>query len=294
VRWIWVLALCACHTDARPGANAVRDAAWHTWATLDIAHWTPSEQLLYAAPPGPPHLRPLKPFRVGDRLETETLPLVFDVLFSPTAAAHVRDHRLSDASVLRALARFPAFPPDAAIVKLVWYPLPIGGAIELPVWDDDTALPDGNPTRTWSRTVTISEAQLDDFIHDDRDGVHMLLIAAHVTTKALPDWTWATFWWHDRPDAGPFADGRPDAVRGAARHYRMNAAFDAGTPCFNPYLEARFPDGKSSSCLACHRRAVVGATDYLPVTHGRLPDDDPYFRAHVPTDFVWSLALEAQ
>jgi hypothetical protein len=39
---------------------------------------------------------------------------------------------------------------------------------------------------------------------------------------------------------------------------------------------------------------VVGAADYLPVTHGRLAAEDPYFRGHLPTDFVWSIALEAR
>ena len=268
-----MLVVCACHVDAQSRGDAVRATSWHTWATLDTHTWIRSEQLLGRAPA----LRPL---------ELESAPFVFDVLFSPAAAAHVETHGLAR----RDIASFPAFPPDAAIVKLVWYPLPQGGSIELPVWDGDAPRDTGNPTRTWSRTVTITDANLDDFIHDD----HLLLVGAHVATKALPDWTWATFWWHDRPDDGPFAAGRPDTVRAAARHYLMNAAFTADEPCFNPYLEARFVDGESSSCLACHRRAIVGATTYLPVTHGRLPDDDPYFRGHIPTDYVWSLALEAR
>jgi hypothetical protein len=62
----------------------------------------------------------------------------------------------------------------------------------------------------------------------------------------------------------------------------------------NPWLEARFPNGVRSNCLACHRRAAFGATDYLPVTRGDLSLDDPYFAGKVATDFVWSLALEAR
>ena len=271
VRWLCVILVCACHTDAQPHGDAVRATSWQSWASLDTHTWIRSEQLLHRAPA----LRPL---------EFEAAPFAFDVLFSPTAAAHVEAHGLARPAV----TTFPAFPTDAAIVKLVWYPLPPGASVELPVWDGDPALPAGNPTSTWSRTVTITDAERDQFIHDDDH----ILVGAHLTTKALPDWTWATFWWHDRPDDGPYAAGRPDDVRDAARHYLMNAAFTADEPCFNPYLEARFPDGESSSCLACHRRAVVGATKYLPVTHGRLADDDPYLRGHVPTDFVWSLALE--
>ena len=101
--------------------------------------WIRSERLLGRAPA----LRPL---------EFESAPLAFDVLFSPSAAAHVAEHGLAR----RGLTAFPAFPTDAAIVKLVWYPLPPGGSVELPVWDADPALPQGNPTRTWSRTVTLA------------------------------------------------------------------------------------------------------------------------------------------
>jgi hypothetical protein len=74
----------------------------------------------------------------------------------------------------------------------------------------------------------------------------------------------------------------------------MDATFTTDGACFNPWLEARFPDGLHSNCVTCHQRAVVGATDYLPVTRGRLRDDDPYFRGHPPTDFVWSIAFEAR
>ena len=74
----------------------------------------------------------------------------------------------------------------------------------------------------------------------------------------------------------------------------MDATFGTGAPCFNPWLEARFPDGMRSNCVTCHQRAVVGATDYLPVTTGRLRDDDTYFAGHAPTDFVWSIAFEAR
>ena len=274
----WVaLALCACHSDTLPQlhGDAVRAQSWHTWATLDVSAWIPSERLFQDAPPGPPRQRTPRPVRVGDHVETETLPVTFDVLFDPHAAAHVRAHDLASKQTLQALRAFPQFPPDAAIVKLVWYQL--DASRTLPVWDGERG-----SDRTWTRTVHV--ADLDAFIHEgDR-----VLVGAHITTKALPDWTWATFWWHDGPSDAPAE------VQGAARNYRMCAAFAADEPCFNPWLEGRFPDGETSSCLTCHQRAVVGATDYLPVTHGRLAADDPYFRGHVATDFVWSIALEAR
>lgn len=275
MRWAWLLAICACHADPFPHGDAARAQSWHTWARLDVSAWTPSEQLFQGAPPGPPRLRTPRPVPVGDRIEVETLPVTFDVLFDPHAAAHVRTLGLASKHTLAALHAFPAFPPDAAIVKLVWYQL--DASRTLPVWDGERG-----PDRTWTRTVHVDD--LDAFIHEgDR-----VLVAAHVTTKAAPDWTWATFWWHDGPSDAP------DEVHGAARNYRMCTAFTADEICFNPWLEGRFPDGETSNCLTCHQRAVVGATDYLPVPHGRLAPDDPYFGDHLATDFVWSIALEAR
>jgi hypothetical protein len=32
----------------------------------------------------------------------------------------------------------------------------------------------------------------------------------------------------------------------------------------------------------------------LPVTHGMLRTDDPYFAHRVATDFLWSVAFEAR
>jgi len=100
----------------------------------------------------------------------------------------------------------------------------------------------------------------------------------HVTTKEIPDWVWATYWWHDRPDDGRFGDGRPATLAGAAGHYLMDVAYSAETPrqpdgsppaCMNPWLEARFPGGLSSNCLTCHQRAAFGAPDYLHAAGGR-------------------------
>ena len=315
--WRWLLVIAACGGPRDPllairgDRTAMRAHGWHTWARVAGAWdaWAPTERLFGSAPPARPRFRTPRPFLDGDRLETETLPVMFDVLFDPTAAAHIRAHRLGRRGELAQLAAFPAFPTSAVAVKLVWYPIHAIGTTTLPIWDGEPPEPHGNPDRSWHRTIKVGTGAipLDAFIHrelaDDeldsaraasRDptlarGDSVVLIAAHVTTKEIPDWTWETFWWHDQPD-----DDQPDDVRGAARHYRMDVAFVADAPCFNPWLEARFPDGQQSNCVACHRRAVVAATDYLPVTHGRLRDDDAYFAGHVPTDFVWSIALEAR
>lgn len=68
--------------------------------------------------------------------------------------------------------------------------------------------------------------------------------------------------------------------------------------CFNPWLEARFPDGgfgsgTQSNCIACHRRAAYPPVNFLPVTRGD-PDflqDPAYAAGLVRTSSLWGLAL---
>jgi hypothetical protein len=43
-----------------------------------------------------------------------------------------------------------------------------------------------------------------------RVGDFMVLVAMHATSKEIDDWTWQTFWWHDKPNDGPYAADRPD------------------------------------------------------------------------------------
>jgi len=140
-----------------------------------------------------------------------------------------------------------------------------------------------------------------------RAGDALALVGAHVATKEIRDWVWGTFWWHDEPDLGPYAAGRPDAVQGAWRQYLLDVTFDDTEPrsadgnariAFNPWLEARFPDageggGIASNCLACHRRASYPAEPFLPVTRG-VPDlakDPAYAPGKLRTNFLWSVAI---
>lgn len=134
-------------------------------------------------------------------------------------------------------------------------------------------------------------------------GDFAVLVAMHMTTKEIPDWLWATFWWHDAPNAGTFSNDRPDAVAGVWRNYLMDATLSGDIPkaaddgpnaCFNPWLEARFPNGSVSNCLTCHRRAVWPQVNFLPVTRGRLADNDPFFKTRTKLDFLWSVALVSQ
>ena len=137
------------------------------------------------------------------------------------------------------------------------------------------------------------QAQVGDFV---------ALVAMHMTTKEIPDWLWATFWWHDEPNTGAFSNDRPDAVAGVWRNYLMDATLSGDIPkaadsgpeiTFNPWLE-NFSNGSVSNCLTCHRRAVWPLVGFLPVTRGRLADNDPLFTTRTKLDFLWSVARESQ
>jgi hypothetical protein len=144
-------------------------------------------------------------------------------------------------------------------------------------------------------------------IDDAAVGNYLVLVAMHCTTKEIPDWVWATFWWHDKPDDGPFAANRPTQVTGPWRNYLMDTSYSMDTPkasdgkahaAFNPWLEARFPDGTVSNCMTCHRRAIFSGKDsdisFFPITRGTPPTGDPRFQGATKLDFLWSVLLESQ
>lgn len=134
-------------------------------------------------------------------------------------------------------------------------------------------------------------------------GDFLLFLGFHVTSKEIDDWTWSTFWWHDQPDTGPFAADRPSEVKGVWRNYLMTLADDQVTPLesdgsphvgYNPWLEARFPDGILSNCMTCHHRASfppTRATAFLPVRRGAPnPNTDPALApGRLQVDFLWSI-----
>ena len=141
-----------------------------------------------------------------------------------------------------------------------------------------------------------------------RAGDALALIAVHLASHEVDDWVWVTAWWHDRPDEGPYATGRP-ATEEPLRSYLMQAALDEVMPltpdgfphiCFNPWFEGRFPDGGQgggtvSNCVACHRRASYPAVEFLPVTRGPadLVNDPAYADGRLRTSLLWSIPLRA-
>lgn len=160
----------------------------------------------------------------------------------------------------------------------------------------------------------ISQAELPSVVQalgqDAEVGDYAALVALHYTTKEIPDWVWATFWWHDRPDDGPYATDRASEVAGVWRNYLMDVAFSMDTPrefdgtpnsIYNPWLEAGFLNGMSSNCMTCHQRAVwplppappPERRPWLPVTLGSMQPNNPFFNNATKLDFFWSVALES-
>ena len=130
-------------------------------------------------------------------------------------------------------------------------------------------------------------------------GDHFALVAMHVATKEMVDWTWSTFWWHDFPNRGKYGKGRPSTVRDEWAHYLMNVSYDMDLPrerdrsahiCFNPWLEGLFPGGHKSNCVTCHRLSVWPNGLSLPVTRGSLHGDHPLFMFKAKLDYLWSVA----
>jgi hypothetical protein len=150
------------------------------------------------------------------------------------------------------------------------------------------------------------------FHSKQRHGTHAyaILIGMHITTKEIPNWTWATFWWGDRSEHKIYSCDRPPALRIQRRwrRYAMDVAYDMNRPqpapgvpkiCFNPFLEGVIPDGTVSNCMTCHRRAARGivGSDSLSVFRGIIQKGSPVAFPNpniARTDFLWSVALNSQ
>jgi hypothetical protein len=267
-------------------------------------------------------------------LQAGGAPMLSLVLFDEPTFRHIRARHLDRRATLERLnagfaadapperREIAAFPRAAVAIKTVWALVHAAGVTPLSVWDGAGAgAPDAWPRivlvdPTGARGVPLAHfhyirigapdlAAVRAIDPSARAGDYAVLVAMHLTTKEIPDWIWATYWWHDRAEAGPYAAQRPAAVTGVWRNYLMDVAYSAQTPrepdgganiAFNPYLET-FVGGHQSNCLACHQGAVWrrgGAPPFLPVTRGARAAGDPRFRDATRLDFMWSIALEAR
>ena len=132
-------------------------------------------------------------------------------------------------------------------------------------------------------------------------GDYSILLAMHITTKEIVNWTWQTYWWQNGtnpPNNFPGGvDGMPDTIKGPWRSYAMCISDSVTVPfndpkgklvnCFNPYLETAF--GTASNCMACHARANanVGFSFYTETAF--FDPTSTIFRNKTRTDFVWAI-----
>lgn len=161
------------------------------------------------------------------------------------------------------------------------------------------------------------------------EGDFIALVGMHVGTKEIPNWFWATFWWHDDPTVtnpnkwiARQAEDRPAAIQGVWRNYLMDVSFDMVEPkdekggpaaVINPYgeLEVQFPGTMLTNCTTCHiraaypsfinkatwgdpdtrRRGNVAVYDNLRL--GYIAADDPIYRNLVKVDTLWSISDNA-
>jgi hypothetical protein len=139
-------------------------------------------------------------------------------------------------------------------------------------------------------------------------GDSMVLVAMHVNTKEITNWTWETFWWQagqKTPDNYPGdGAGRPKTLGAPWSNYNMCASYSQTTKpdnkgemnvCFNPYLETSggIPDGIRSNCATCHGTAAFNQppTGGYPLSYA-LPVDlnsVQYFLCSTQTDFSYAI-----
>lgn len=199
-------------------------------------------------------------------------------------------------------------------------------------------------------SVTLATVNLNEFINYDLDsamaaymtneqgsqgankfevGDIAILIAMHVATKEISNWTWQTFFWTPDPANPPspssvFAGRVRSTVNlhGAASHYAVTTAYamvlpnqpvSGGTNAraqaifgFNPYLEAglgqinNIPNalnptyewGVQSNCMSCHALATYKPTNTNGIGYTAdqyLSLSDSIYHGYVQLDFAWSI-----
>ncbi|MBL7826370.1 MAG: hypothetical protein JNJ57_07050 [Saprospiraceae bacterium] len=208
-------------------------------------------------------------------------------------------------------------------------------------------VPDGNPTQA---QIAAATGNLGDFIHYTLDsaaaayvnqqqssqgvkaaaGDVALLIAMHVTTKEISNWTWQTFFWAPNPDNPPFpsdavaASLRPKQLSGAASHYALSTTYAMVRPNqpvaggtnknvnavigYNPYLEPNLGQlntpgvnpnqlnpnyqwGVQSNCMSCHAQAYYPAKFIYTADQYVDMKNGAFYNGTVQLDFAWSIAV---
>ncbi|GGH71129.1 hypothetical protein GCM10011379_30150 [Filimonas zeae] len=226
------------------------------------------------------------------------------VSYSPAASSFAIQQKIFMATALKAFAtqqrtQIPFFPNNAITIKPVFKLLPATSGqkvFSIATWHGPIDSLASYHEKDWGTYVnvditnTIKDSNtypLNDFIHyrlnaedayyfnkqftensgnkwDAKAGDVVILVAMHVGTREITNWTWQSFWWAPDADNPPapsspaIAALRPAALKGAARHYAMTVAYYMVNPkepysgtnvtgkpnyAFNPYLEAGFGPG---------------------------------------------------
>jgi len=137
-------------------------------------------------------------------------------------------------------------------------------------------------------------------------GDYLVTVAMHVNTREIASWALQSAWWSDVPNAGPYAQDRPDLpqAKGPWRHYLLIDAYGIPDPAnknrlpvaTNPYIELVIhPVG--TDCNNCHMRAgwptgrTAGQASYqnpdCPQSLDKLSPDSACFSKLTRSDFQW-------
>jgi hypothetical protein len=169
-----------------------------------------------------------------------------------------------------------------------------------------------NPTNNPALDPIIANGTIDVIINGQQstDSINVgdfgVLVAMHVATKEIGNWTWQTFWWTPDYQSDPLASDQPATVLGPFKNFAMQQAYYMTVPSgpaqgqnqvtFNPYLETAFTDsGTVSNCMSCHSTATwPGPTGPYPAFYGNVNMGDPaIFANQLKLDFLWSIQAGA-
>lgn len=270
-----------------------------------------------------------------------------EVLYNPPACRHIRELEIENRRKtfvgLNAPARereIEAFPPTAIVVKASWRTVGPQYPERISIWySSNKDLPNclqgcidtikvriAGPDEPCNLPVAQGADVVTSCFYNVSDPEspenRLILVALHMITKEVPDWTWSTFWWHLEPNIGPYAAQKPRSakLRGIWRNYLMDTTLSTETPwegksrtgdpspvkdpclqditqpsrariCFNPYIEGGLKNGRISNCMNCHKRAAYPAM--IPVVErGYLSPDSACFdepERKITLDYLWSL-----
>jgi hypothetical protein len=241
------------------------------------------------------------------------------------AGASLHDPATRNALVEGGHREIPEFPDGAIVVKSMWQFVPIDRPYLLRTWESPpNAGATSFPETAWPTCVWVvakippnlppppcrSWAAISDFVNvpylpqiksptKPPPRTRLILTAFHVTTKEIPDWVWATFWYTPL-EVSPNGLGRDPGQRGAWQHYDMKLGLSMIKPLegrpprrytiFNPYIEAAFPLGLQSNCTTCHSLAAAPPTPCQKHIRedGTSCTLDTY-EGRLKVDFIWSL-----